>query len=76
MISIPVSIALAFVLKLLGVHLSVGQSAMVIGGTILVVKVAVALGAYTGVSKLWDWFNGRKAAQTATESATSETPQA
>ena len=59
MFSVPISMAVLAILTFLGVKLDAAQTAMVVGGTVIVVKIAIALGAATIVTKLWEALKGR-----------------
>ena len=61
MFSVPISMAVVALLTFLGVKLDAAQTAMVVGGTIVAVKIAIALGAATIVTRLWATLKGKKA---------------
>lgn len=60
MFSIPISMAVVALLTFLGVKLDAAQTAMVVGGTIVAVKIAIALGAATVVTKVWAAVKGKQ----------------
>ena len=63
MISVPTSMAVLAILAFLGIKLTAAQSAMVVAGVVVAVKIAIALGAATVVTKLWQKFSPKKAAE-------------
>jgi hypothetical protein len=60
MFSVPISMAVVALLTFLGVKLDAAQTAMVVAGTIVAVKIAIALGAATIVTKGWAALKGKK----------------
>jgi hypothetical protein len=77
MFSVPISMAVVALLTFLGVKLDAAQTAMVVAGTIVVVKIAIALGAATIVTKAWGALKGKKpeALPPSAAAAAPETPE-
>lgn len=60
MFSVPISMAVIAILTFLGVKLTAAQTAMVVGGVIIAVKIAIALGAVTLGTRVLRALTGKK----------------